>query len=153
VSRLTSLVLTLVCAATVALAVAGCGNAEKNDYVDQVNAIQTDVQAQATSAFAELGSGGPNAAADVAKKLQALFTSAADQLEAVDPPDDVADLHAQLVAEVRKIGDESGAAADGFASGNPQQIQQSSQDLQKAASTFQTEFSSLIDQINAKLQG
>ena len=51
-----------VIAAAVALAATGCGNAEQNDYVDQVNAIQTNLQTQATAEISEraldAGSGG-----------------------------------------------------------------------------------------------
>jgi Family of unknown function (DUF6376) len=153
-TKLWSLVLTLVLTASFALAATGCGsNDEANSYVDQVNAIQTKLQTDATAAIA---GGAPTSgaeAAQFAKKLQGLFAQAADDLEAVTPPDDVADLHAQLVAKVREIGDQIGKAADAFASGNPQQIQQAATELQTAIGSAQGELSSLIDQINSTLQG
>jgi hypothetical protein len=150
--RLTSICV-LVGLIAVILAAAGCGNGEKNDYVDQVNAIQTDLQTQASETLAGgAPSTGPQAA-EFADKLQALFASAADDLEAVDPPEEVADLHAQLVAKVREIGDEIGKAGEAFSSGNAAQIQQAAADLQSAVGTAQPELSSLIDQINTELQG
>jgi hypothetical protein len=152
VSRLMSLVLGFVIAAAVALAAAGCGNAEKNDYVDQVNEIQSNLQTQAAAEISSAPTS-PAQAGKFAEKLQQLFADAADQLEAVDPPEDVADLHAQLVAKVRDVGDQIGKVVDAFNSGNPQQIKQAASELQSAISTSQTELSSLIDQINSTLQG
>src|SRR3954452_621749 len=49
VRRLMSLVLGLIAVAAIAVAAAGCGNAEKNDYVDQVNEIQNNLQTQAAA--------------------------------------------------------------------------------------------------------
>ena len=152
VSRLTSLVLGFVIAAAVALAATGCGNGEKNDYVDQVNAIQNTLQTQAAAEISNAPTS-PAQAGKFAEKLQQLFADAADQLEAVDPPSDVADLHAQLVAKVRDVGNQIGKVVDAFNSGNPQQIQQAATELQTAIGSSQTELSSLIDQINSTLQG
>ncbi len=150
--RLLSLVLILVASAAVALAPTGCGNAEKNDYVDKVNEIQNNLQTQATAAISSAPAS-PAQAGQLVKKLQGLFADAADQLAAVDPPSDVADLHQQLVDKVREVSDQIGKLADAFNSGNPQQIQQAASDLQTAISDSQGELSSLIDQINSQLQG
>jgi hypothetical protein len=152
VKRLLSLVLVLVATAAVALVAAGCGNSEKNDYVDKVNEIQTNLQTQATDAISSAPAN-PAQAGELVKKLQSLFSDAADQLAAVDPPSDVADLHQQLVDKVREVSDQIGKVADAFDSGNPQQIQQAATELQTAISSSQTELGSLIDQINSQLQG
>jgi hypothetical protein len=151
VTRLMSLVLGLVATAAVALAVAGCGNGEKNDYVDKVNEIQNHLQTQATQAISEAPAN-PAQAGELVKKLQSLFADTADQLKAVDPPSDVADLHQQLVDKVREVSEQIGKVSDAFDSGNPQQIQQAATDLQTAISSSQTDLSSLIDQINEQLQ-
>jgi hypothetical protein len=140
--------------ATVALVAAGCGNGEKNDYVDEVNAIQTDVQTQANDLLAQGADiSKPQQAVQLVEDLQQIFVDAAADLEAVEPPEDVADLHAQLVEEIGSVGDQIGGVTDAFQSGNPQQIQQAASDLQSAISGSQTELSSLIDQINSTLQG
>jgi hypothetical protein len=146
-----SLVLVVVASAAVALAVAGCGNAEKNDYVDKVNEIQSNLQTQATQAISSAPTS-PAQAGELVKKLESIFSDAADQLAAVDPPSDVADLHNQLVDKIREVSDEVGKLSDAFESGNPQQIQQAATKLQSAISKSQTALSSLIDQINSQLQ-
>ena len=150
---LRSLSLILVLTATLALVVAGCGNEEANDYVDEVNAIQTDLQTEA----AEISSGAatnPNQIGEIASQLQDAFAAAADDLEAVDPPEDVADLHAQLIDEVSALGDQIGAAGEAIQNANtPQEIQQAATELQTAANGAAGELSSLIDEINSTLQG
>jgi hypothetical protein len=146
-----SLVLVVVASAAVALAATGCGNAEKNDYVDKVNEIQNNLQTQATQAISTAPTN-PAQAGELVKKLEAIFSDAADQLAAVDPPEDVADLHNQLVDKVREVSSQIGKLSDAFDSGNPQQIQQAATDLQSAITKSQTDLSSLIDQINSQLQ-
>src|SRR5688572_6027627 len=146
-----NVLLIFVLASTVALVAAGCGNGEKNDYVDEVNAIQTDLQSETT----EISSGAadnPNQIADIATQLQDAFAAAAADLEAVDPPEDVADLHAQLIDQVSGLGEQIGAAGEAIQNAEtPQEIQQAATELSTAANGAGTELSSLIDEINATL--
>jgi hypothetical protein len=149
---LKNVILLAVLASAVALVATGCGNGEKNDYVDEVNAIQTDLQTEAAG-IAAAGSN-PNQIADVASQMQELFAGAADDLEAVEPPEDVADLHQQLVDQVRSLGDQIGAAGEAIKSANnPQEIQAAASELQTAATSASTELDSLINEINSTLQG
>ena len=150
-SRLKNLVLTAALVSTIALVAAGCGNGEANDYVDEVNAIQTDLQAEAGN-IAAAGTN-PNEIANVASQMQDLFAGAADDLEAVDPPEDVADLHAQLVDQVSSLGEQIGSAGESIQNANsPQEIQAAATELQTAANGASTELDSLITQINSTLQ-
>ncbi len=151
-NRLRSVVLVVVLVATVAFVATGCGNGEANDYVDEVNAIQTDLQSEAGEISAGAATN-PNQIADIASQLEEAFASAADELEAVDPPEDVADLHAQLIDQVSGLGEQIGAAGDAIENAEtPQEIQQAATELQTAASGAATELSTLIDQINSTLQ-
>ena len=82
--------------AAAALALAACGNSEQNDYVDQVN----DVQNQFLDTMTQVASTpptNPKEAGQLVSDMQDAFTTAADDLEGIEPPDDVADLHQQLI--------------------------------------------------------
>jgi hypothetical protein len=144
-------------AAAVALIVAaglavGCGNGEQNDYVDQVNEIQTQLADDLADVGAGPATSNPKEAAQAADQIAAVFGSAADELETVEPPEDVADLHTELVSSLRGIGKDVTAASDAFTSGNPQEAQQAALDLTQAATQAQTQLDSLVDQINTQLQ-
>jgi Family of unknown function (DUF6376) len=148
---LRSLIVISVLASTIALVAVGCGNGEAHDYVDEVNAIQTDLQTEAGQIAA--GGSNPNQIADIASQMQDLFASAADDLEAVDPPEDVADLHGRLVEQVRSLGEQIGASGEAIKNANtPQEIQAAASELQSAANGASTELDSLINEINSTLQ-
>ena len=144
---------TTVAALLVAGALAtGCGNEEQNDYVDQVNEIQTQLVSDVTDATTGVTPTNAEQAAGLADDMAAVFNDAADQLEAVDPPDDVADLHQQLVDELRSIGDQVTEAADAFTKGSAQAAAQAALELQRATTESQTKLNGLVDQINSQLQ-
>ena len=119
------------------LLAAGCGDSsEKNDYVDDVNALQNDLVADVSAA----------AATTPTNQKQA-----ADGFEAVDPPDDVADLHSQLVDQIRSIAAETRKAEQTLRQGTPQEAQKALSQLQTAATDAQNRLNMLIDEINADL--
>lgn len=83
--------------ASCALLLAGCGDtADKNEYVEKNNAIQTELQ----EAMSSLNASGDEQA--VAKAQKSLKAAAAD-LEALDPPADWQDEHDDLVAAVNDM--------------------------------------------------
>jgi ABC-type transporter Mla subunit MlaD len=140
--------------ATAALA-AGCGSDTEasNDYVDQVNELQVSLVDQVTETISGAPPTDANAATEAAGDLQEVFDSTAADLDAIEPPEDVADQHAELVDTVSQVGDEIGDAKDGFASGDPQQAVQAAQQLQSSTTDLQTQLNSLINEINSQLQG
>lgn len=143
-------VLTVVTAIAAAGAIAaGCGNEEQNDYVDQVNAIQEDIAAAATEASTAAPTNAQEAA-DVGRQIADAFAQGAEDLAAVDPPEEVADLHEQLTTELSTVADDINQAADAFESGNAQQAQQAALDLQESVTQAQTEVNRLIDEINSE---
>jgi hypothetical protein len=148
--RLLTVVLAIALAAS--LLAAGCGDTgEKNDYVDQVNQLQEDLVSQVTDATTNAAPTNQKQAADYAGTIAGIFTKSADDFAAVDPPEDVADLHSQLVDEIQSIAGDTKKAEDTLRNGSPQQAQQALTDLQTAATDAQTQLNSLIDEINTDL--
>jgi predicted nucleic acid-binding Zn-ribbon protein len=134
------------------LLAAGCGDTdEKNDYVDEVNELQTDLVDQVTQATTSANPTTQKQAADYAGAIADIFSKSADDFAAVDPPEDVADLHSQLVDELRSIADDTKKAENTLRTGSHQEAQQALTDLQTAATDAQNALNSLIDEINADL--
>ena len=66
------------------------------------------------------------------------------------PPEEVADLHAQLVGELRQIADRIAKAEDAFRDADAQQAAEAATELQQATNQAQTDLNELIDEINAE---
>jgi rRNA processing protein Gar1 len=133
------------------LLVAGCGDSgEKNDYVDEVNSLQTDLVQRVSTAAGEAPTN-QKQAADYAGKIAAIFGNAADQFAAVDPPDDVADLHSQLVGQIRSIAADTRKTERTLREGTPEQARRALNQLRTAATDAQNRLNMLIDEINADL--
>jgi hypothetical protein len=137
-------------AAAVAIA-AGCGNSEQNEYADEVNELQAELVNEVTNTVTEAAPSDAKAYREIADELRATFDAKADEFEAVEAPEDVADLHAQLVEAIRAVGEQIGDAERGFASGNPRQAQRAAASLQQAGTELQARLDAVIDQINAEL--
>lgn len=150
--RLSAVAAGLLGAASIA---AGCGSdtEEANDYVDEVNGLQVELVNEVTAAVSGAPPADPEAAAQVATDLQEVFETTADDLAAINPPEDVAGLHEQLVGSVSDVGEQIGEAEQAFSSGNPQQAAQAALQLQSATTELQNELNGLIDEINTQLQG
>ncbi len=136
------------------LLLAGCGdNEQKNDYVDQINELQLAYVDDVTTAVSEQPPTNPEEAAEAAGTLAELTNGVADDIEAVEPPEDVADLHQQLVDELRGVADQISDAQGAIAGGDPDEAAKAATDLQSAITATQTTLNGLIDQINSTLQG
>jgi hypothetical protein len=84
--------------------VAGCGGDErltKDEYAEKVRAVYADVQA----AFAATNVPEGELAAKVAA-AQGQLRASADELDGVEPPEDVESEHAQLVDGMRRYADD-----------------------------------------------
>jgi len=99
-------VFSLACLAALAIAVTACGS-ETNDYRKDVSSIQEkyveQLQQQATTASQSIQSD-PTAAAASLDQLAATSNKMADEIAAVDPPDDKQALADQLVGAYRQLG-------------------------------------------------
>ena len=135
---------------TLALGVVACSsNDEKNEYVDQVNELQTQYAAD----IAELGT--PSNTGDLrelAREGAALDQQLAEDVAAIDPPEEVTDLHEQLVDLLQESADATTEVQELVQStDNPQRIQQALTEIDQTAQRTQGELNSLIDQINEEL--
>ena len=134
-------------------ALAACGsNEEDNDYVEQVNGIQEQLVDDVTETVSGAPPANPKAAAEVAGELEGVFASTADELDALERPQAVADLHYELVAAIRGVGARIGEAEKAFASGNSKQAARAALALQTATTDLQPQLTALIDDINAQLR-
>ena len=144
--------LILAIAVAASLLVAGCGdNGEKNDYVDDVNALQRDLVSEVSDSASATPTN-QKQAADYAGEIAGIFSTAADRFEAVDPPDDVADLHSQLVDQIRSIAADTRKTEQTLRDGTPQQAQKALNQLATTAADAQNRLNMLIEEINADLQ-
>ncbi|HEX2127588.1 MAG TPA: DUF6376 family protein [Solirubrobacterales bacterium] len=133
-----------------ALVVPACGSEENNDYVDEVNELQGAYVEDVTD-LTSVAPSSPDAVAKTAADLADLTARLASDIEDVEPPDDVAELHQQLVGELDKVADQIGGLEEDLAGSNPQQAVQAATDLTSAITRSQTEIQSLIGQINEEL--
>lgn len=133
------------------LAAGGCGGdtKENNDYVDAVNKAQNDFVAGVNKVQSAGASTKPE---DVFNQLNAAIDKVIADLKAVDPPDDVKDLHDQLIAEMTKFDGSIAEAADALQSNDPEQIQKAQVTLSTEVSQIGTKVSTIISDINKKLQ-
>jgi hypothetical protein len=134
-----------------AVIAAGCGNSERNDYVDEVNELQVELVNEVTDTVADAAPSDPKAYREIAGELRGTFETKADQFEAVEAPEEVAALHAELVESIRAVGEQIGDAERGFAGGSPRQAQRAAASLEEAGTELQTRLNDVIDQINAQL--
>jgi len=135
---------------TLAAGVAACSSTgEKNDYVDEVNALQTQYASDVT----DLGTPtNTKELREVAKKGAELDAQLAEDIAAIDPPDEVAELHEQLVG----VLEESAAATaeiEELVSGtnNIQKLTEAATKASETATKTQNEINELIDKINEEL--
>jgi hypothetical protein len=127
---------------------AGCGNEEENDYVEQVNDAQQSFLDEMTAAASQAAPANASQADQLIGDMQAAIDSFVSDLEGIDPPEEVADLHDELITTMSDIGSQIGELGDALTSGNPQQAAAAATQLTTAVSAAQTDVTSIIDQIN-----
>ena len=132
--------------------VAGCGKEEENDYVEQVNEVNDSLATTLNDATSNLDPSNPQAAGDALDSAQSAISDSADELEAIDPPEEVADLHDQLVEGTRSVADQMAEFQDALASGNPQKLIQAATAFQTSVTTTLNEQSQIVTQINDELE-
>jgi hypothetical protein len=129
---------------------AACGGTdEKNDYVDEINALQQSYQSQIGQSSV------PTNLAEVralSKKAAELDDRLAADVAAVEPPGDVEDLHAQLVTTL----EESAATTADLeqvvrSTSNRRELQRAIAEADRNTEATIDEFNALIDQINEEL--
>jgi hypothetical protein len=99
-------------AVTAALALAGCGSSEKNDYVKSVNQATTEMT-KALSSVGNVGSDPAQMSATLQKGSDAIEKAAKD-FQAIDPPDNAKHAHQLMVDGLNSLAttfDDAAAAA------------------------------------------
>lgn len=132
-----------------ALAAGGCGGddgAQADAYVDAVNAAQ-----QAFATRIERIEATTDDEAALAAYVRASEQAAAD-LRAIDPPEDVADLHGRLVGGFDAFAQETAAAEDAITSGELERVLVAQQRMLRATRSQQQLIRSTMAEINQELQ-
>jgi len=137
-----------------ALAVAACGEdtEEKNDYVDQVNEVTTTLNEGLTEISSGAAATSPEEASTVFADFGAQLDSAAADIEGIEPPEDVADLHDELVTQIQELGATATNAADEIKAGGVAAVTGVATEFITEATTASTEVDSTITEINSTLQ-
>ena len=151
-SRARLIVPVLVAASALAVAACGGDTEEKNDYVDQVNEVTTTLNKGLTEVSSGAAATSPEEASTVFADFGAQLDKAAADIEGIDPPEDVADLHDQLVTEVKDLAATSTNAADEIKAGGVAAVTGVATEFIAEATTASTEVDKTITEINSKLQ-
>ena len=148
---------TLLLAALLALvAAAGCGSdtESSNDYVKELNQVQTDFSDSITKATS--GSAGSGNAASAAEQtfasLETSINKLISDLKAIDAPDKVKDLHQDLIDEMNQFQAQVKSAAAALKSGDASKIVAAQTKFATEASALGTKIGQTIQGINSKLQ-
>src|SRR3954447_16093162 len=142
-------------AALLLLAAAGCGSdtSSKNDYVKSINQAQTDLLSNVQKVGSSTSGSDPAAAAKKTfTDLKAAIDKFVADLKAVDPPDQVKDLHNELISEISSVGTQVKQAGESLKSGDTQTIATAQSKLATTVTSLQTQMAKTIDDINKKLQ-
>jgi len=148
-----------VCLAAFALVVVtGCGGSDTqsaNDYVKQINKVQTDF-ASSLSSSASTGTTSTSdplaGAKQTFQKIDTGLTKVVSNLKGITPPDKVKDLHRQLIAEISQLDQEVKKIAASVSTGDLKKIATAQTNFASAATKLQNEFGQTINAINQKLQ-
>ena len=124
--------------------------AENNDYVDQVNEVSSTLLSSVESLPAAGGS--PQQVSSALEDVSTQVGTAADDLEAIDPPEDVASLHDKIVADLNTLSDEASNAANEVSSGGAAAAVGVIAQFVAEANRIGTEIDSTITEINDELQ-
>jgi len=138
-----------------ALLAAGCGGAdvgESNAYVEKVNLAQSRFAASFERLAREITrTSTPEQDRGALLAIEKSLTSAIEDLRRIDPPERVADQHAQLVEAISGYGSSVGAAADALG-GSAQRAAEAQARLAAETERTSQRVSSAVGAINRKLQ-
>lgn len=141
----------LAVAALAATLVAGCSSSDtKNEYVDTVNAIQTD----ALQAVNESTTSQPNTTAEVIEQLESaerILADAVTELEGVDVPEEAEAGHPKLVAGIDDMRALFAETAEKVQSASDTEAFTELTKLVAESTTIGTEIDAAITQINQDL--
>jgi hypothetical protein len=123
----------------------------KSEYEKQLNKAQTDFAAKA----GKLNLANPSSPKGFKGSLDKLVVHIDDlteRMEGIEPPEEVSAQHDKLIGLLEDYGDSIEEEKGGLDSGDNKEVVQAAQKLGKASTTFSTDFSETVNQINKRLQ-
>ena len=145
--------LSLALAAALALGACGGDTDEKNEYVDEVNTVTStlndglaDVSSQTPSTTS------PQQVAGVFSDFASNLSAAVTDVGEITPPDEVADLHDELVADLTTLRDEATGAANEADAGAVASVPGIAAEFLTEADRLSGDIDATIAEINAKLR-
>ena len=122
-------------------------SAANEEYVREVSeALQPTITASEELQTEAGNISSPDDLAPLLTTAQESYEESAQELEAIEAPADVADLHARLVGEQEEIADATGEASDAAKRGDQAGVQA----FQEAGQQYQEELNRLVEEYNAK---
>jgi hypothetical protein len=151
--RLGALAAILAVLAVPALAACGEDTDEQNDYVDEVNGVTTGLNDELNRIAGEVTSiDNPEQAADAFASFAEAVRSAAEKLEGIEPPEEVAELQDQLTAEVERLAAEAGNVDDEIREGGAAAVIGVATGFIAEANRIGSDIDATLDEINSVLQ-
>jgi hypothetical protein len=153
-------IVTMCLAALALVGASGCGGGggdtqSANDYVKQINKVQTDFSNSLSSSASTGTTSTSDPLAGAKQTFQNIdtgLTKVVSNLKAITPPDKVKDLHQQLITEISQLDQEVRKIAASVATGDLKKIAAAQANFSSAATRLQNQFGQTIDAINQKLQ-
>lgn len=149
-NRLRYLAIALVAASALAVAACDGDTAENNEYVDQVNEVSSTLLSSVEAL--PVGGGSPQQVSSALEKVSGQLNTAATDLSEIDPPEDVASLHDQIVEDLETLSAEATNAADEVAQGGQAASIGVISQFVVEANRIGAEIDQTITEINNKLQ-
>lgn len=139
-ARLKGVLLVLVGVVLSAGALTACGGEDKQEYAQQVEEVLGPLSAELQSVGMNLeGAGSAEELAAAFEEVQARIEQSISELEAIDPPSDVEEIQADLIATIESFSSSLDPVREAAEKGNLQQLEREAQILPEAAATLQGE--------------
>ncbi|HUR86191.1 MAG TPA: hypothetical protein VMY78_12675 [Solirubrobacteraceae bacterium] len=157
-ARVTRRVVAVVAPILAALALVACGDSgtatsDRNAYAEKVNDAQTTFATTVTSVAR--GAGAKSSVSQQQRTLRR-FESAIEgvvaDLKRIDPPEEVADEHEQLISVLSRFGSDISQANDAMSNPTPRTIASAQRRVQAATQSVNSRVNGAIAAINAKLR-
>jgi predicted small secreted protein len=140
---------------TLTMALAACGDdkEQKNAYVRQVNAAQTEFASTITKVSQSITQKS-SAAEDqrTLRRFEAAIDNVVGDLRGIEVPEDVESEHGRLVAAISGFGDDISKANEALRDPTTRTLELAQQRIAKATRTVNARIDSAIASINVKLE-
>jgi hypothetical protein len=126
--------------------VAGCGSDDKEEYADEVQGVLEPLGEDLQALGTEVSSvESPEAFAEAISNVQDTLNQGVSDLESIDPPEDVTDVHADLIAAFESFNTSLDGVREAAEDGNVRQLQSAAAELPTAALEFQQQLNDVTE--------